>query len=102
MVVSTGQITGFDNVLVVDGQTVRMTRPPEDLVFIETKDRSNFQGRYVLRHPFKGKTSCDKGEQYQATLPVRFWNRHGGSASTAPNGTPPRASSESTVRRARG
>jgi hypothetical protein len=45
---------------------------PEDLVFIETKDRSNFQGRYVLRHPFKGKISCDKGEQYQATLPVRF------------------------------
>ena len=35
VVVSTGQITGFDNVLVVDGQTVRMTRPPEDLVFIE-------------------------------------------------------------------
>jgi hypothetical protein len=45
---------------------------PEDLVFIETKDRSNFQGRYVLRHPFKGKIACDKGEQYQATLPVRF------------------------------
>jgi endonuclease YncB( thermonuclease family) len=35
VVVSTGQITGFDNVLVVDGQTVRTTRPPEDLVFIE-------------------------------------------------------------------
>jgi hypothetical protein len=45
---------------------------PEDLVFIETKDRSNFQGRYVLRHPWTGKISCDKGEQYQATLPVRF------------------------------
>ena len=34
---------------------------PEDLVFIETKDRSNFQGRYVLRHPFKGATTCDAG-----------------------------------------
>ena len=45
---------------------------PEDLVFTETKDRSNFQGRYVLRHPFTGKAACDKGEQYQATLPVRF------------------------------
>jgi len=45
---------------------------PEDLVFTETKDRSNFQGRYVLRHPFTGKTTCDRGEQYQATLPVRF------------------------------
>jgi hypothetical protein len=45
---------------------------PEDLVFTETKDRSNFQGRYVLRHPFTAKTVCDNGEQYQATLPVRF------------------------------
>src|SRR5204863_9756449 len=45
---------------------------PEDLVFLETADRSNFQGRYVLRHPFTGKMACDRGEQYQATLPVRF------------------------------
>jgi hypothetical protein len=45
---------------------------PEDLVFIETKDRSNFQGRYVLRHPFAGTASCDKAEQYRASLPVRF------------------------------
>ncbi len=45
---------------------------PEDLVFIETKDRSNFQGRYVLRHPFKGKITCAAGEQYKAALPARF------------------------------
>ena len=45
---------------------------PEDLVLIETKDRTNFQGRYVLRHPFKGKATCDAGEKYQASLPVRF------------------------------
>jgi len=45
---------------------------PEDLVFIETKDRSNFQGRYVLRHPFKGKTACDAGVKYTASLPARF------------------------------
>ncbi len=32
---------------------------PEDLVFQETGDRSNYQGRYVIRHPFTGKTSCD-------------------------------------------
>src|SRR6185295_13721319 len=31
---------------------------PEDLVFQETADRSNFQGRYVLRHPWTGKASC--------------------------------------------
>jgi hypothetical protein len=27
---------------------------PEDLIFQETKDRQNFQARYVLRHPWKG------------------------------------------------
>lgn len=35
IVASTGQVTGFDNILEVDGQTVRATHPPEDLVFIE-------------------------------------------------------------------
>ena len=32
---------------------------PEDLVFQETGDRQNFQGRYVVRHPWKGEASCD-------------------------------------------
>jgi hypothetical protein len=32
---------------------------PEDLVFQETGDRQNSQGRYIVRHPFKGKASCD-------------------------------------------
>jgi hypothetical protein len=32
---------------------------PEDLVFQETGDRQNYQGRYVIRHPWKGKSSCD-------------------------------------------
>ena len=32
---------------------------PEDLVFQETGDRQNFQGRYVIRHPWKGQASCD-------------------------------------------
>jgi hypothetical protein len=45
---------------------------PEDLVFIETKDRSNFQGRYVLRHPWKGTSTCDAVAKYQAALPARF------------------------------
>jgi hypothetical protein len=30
---------------------------PEDLVFQETADRGNFQGRYVLRHPWAGAES---------------------------------------------
>ena len=32
---------------------------PEDLVFQETGDRQNFQGRYVIRHPWKGQPTCD-------------------------------------------
>ena len=31
---------------------------PEDLVFQETSDRSNFQGRYVLQHPYQGAITC--------------------------------------------
>ena len=31
-----------------------------------------------------------------ATFPVRFWNRHGGSASTVPNGAPSRPSNPDT------
>ena len=45
---------------------------PEDLTFIETKDRENFQGRYVLRHPWRGKATCDAARSYEALLPARF------------------------------
>ncbi len=45
---------------------------PEDLVFLETKDRGNFQGRYVLRHPWQGKAACPAAETYRASLPNRF------------------------------
>lgn len=43
---------------------------PEDLVFQETGDRQNYQGRYVIRHPWKGETSCDIGN-YQAEVRKR-------------------------------
>jgi hypothetical protein len=39
---------------------------------METADRSNFQGRYVLRHPWRGTASCAAAEQYRAALPARF------------------------------
>jgi hypothetical protein len=45
---------------------------PEDLTFIETKDRQNFQGRYVLRHPWRGKSTCEAATTYEASLPARF------------------------------
>jgi hypothetical protein len=43
---------------------------PEDLMFHETGDRENFQGRYVIRHPFKGTVSCN-AEAYQAEVQKR-------------------------------
>ena len=45
---------------------------PEDLVFQETKDRENFQGRYVLRHPWKGDADkCPAAAKYLAGLKER-------------------------------
>jgi hypothetical protein len=44
---------------------------PEDLVFQETADRSNFQGRYVLRHEWKGEASCEAADRYRSELPQR-------------------------------
>ena len=40
---------------------------PEDLMFQETGDRQNYQGRYVIRHPWKGEASCDVSA-YQASV----------------------------------
>ncbi len=45
---------------------------PEDLMFKETGDRENFQGRYVMRHPYKGDAKCEAAEDYRASLPKRF------------------------------
>lgn len=45
---------------------------PEDLVFQETGDRNNFQGRYILRHPWTGKDRCDAADAYRRELPKRF------------------------------
>ena len=45
---------------------------PEDLVFQETKDRENFQGRYVLRHPWKGDAAkCSAAVKYLEGLKER-------------------------------
>lgn len=44
---------------------------PEDLMLQQTSDRSNFQGRYVTRHPWKGKAECEAAKNYQTQLPRR-------------------------------
>jgi len=45
---------------------------PEDLNFIETGDRENFQGRYILHHPSTSTTACAAAKTYRASLPQRF------------------------------
>ncbi|GAB4434087.1 MAG: DUF2330 domain-containing protein [Cyanobacteria bacterium J069] len=53
---------------------VRYTRDkfPEDLIFQQTNNRSQFQGRYILRHPYTGDTTCEAGRQYRRSLRQRF------------------------------
>ena len=41
---------------------------PEDLVFQETGDRANFQGRYVLRHAFLGADTCTGSAEYRQAV----------------------------------
>jgi hypothetical protein len=47
---------------------------PEDLAFQETGDRDNFQGRYVINHPWKGSATCEAAAGYRRTLRER-WDR---------------------------
>ncbi len=45
---------------------------PEDLFFQQTGDRENFQGRYVIKHPWNGEAKCPAAEEYLTkTLPKR-------------------------------
>jgi hypothetical protein len=52
---------------------VRYTRDkfPEDLMFQETANREQFQGRYVLRHPFTGEMKCPAASEYKRSLKQR-------------------------------
>jgi hypothetical protein len=44
---------------------------PADLLFQETADRTNFQGRYVLRHPWTGNDQCEAAQEYRQNLRKR-------------------------------
>jgi hypothetical protein len=44
---------------------------PEDLVFQETADRNNFQGRYVLRQAWTGGDSCSAAAEYRRSVHER-------------------------------
>ena len=45
---------------------------PEDLRLHETGDRSNFQGRYVTRHAFKGPMACPEAKRYLTDVAERY------------------------------
>ena len=45
---------------------------PADLIFQETGDRSNFQGRYIVRHAFTGDARCAAADSYRASLGERW------------------------------
>jgi hypothetical protein len=45
---------------------------PDDLVFQETGDHENFQGRYILRHPWTGSETCSAADEYRRELPARL------------------------------
>jgi hypothetical protein len=45
---------------------------PEDLMFQETSDRSNFQARYILRHPWSGTDECAAATAYRHQLRERY------------------------------
>ncbi len=44
----------------------------EDLKFTETAERENFQGRYVMNHPFDGEITCPEGKEYVAETRKRI------------------------------
>jgi hypothetical protein len=46
-------------------------RFPEDLMFQETGDQQSFQGRYVMRHPFRGEMRCEEADRYRRTVTDR-------------------------------
>jgi hypothetical protein len=64
----------FSNDVFITRLHVRYSRDrfPEDLMFQETSNQSQFQGRYILRHPFTGETKCQAGQEYKRSLPPRL------------------------------
>jgi hypothetical protein len=44
---------------------------PEDLMFQETSDETNFQARFVMRHPFRGEMTCPAADDYRRETRAR-------------------------------
>ena len=43
----------------------------EDLMFRVTDDRENFQGRYIMQHPYQGELTCDAARDYVTSVRER-------------------------------
>ncbi len=68
-----GMAGGYTGQLFVTRLHVRYGREkfPQDLVFLNTPNSENFQGRYVIRHPATGTMDCAEGKKYQRNLAMR-------------------------------
>ena len=68
-----GQPTGSASNVFVTRLHVRYDNAhfPDDLVFQATTDRTNFQGRYILRHPFAGDVDCEAAREYWSGVTQR-------------------------------
>jgi hypothetical protein len=44
---------------------------PQDLIFQETQNYENFQGRYVITHPAQGDFDCEAGRIYREEVKIR-------------------------------
>lgn len=64
----------FSNNVFITRLHVRYTRDrfPEDIVFQETSNQEQFQGRYVLRHAYTGEMNCSAAREYKRGLKRRF------------------------------
>jgi hypothetical protein len=45
------------------------TTHPEDLMLRQTSNQDFFQGRYILRHPWKGQAKCEAATKYKREWP---------------------------------
>jgi hypothetical protein len=63
----------FSNNTFITRLHVRYSRAQfaEDLVFQETSNRDNFQGRYVMNHPYRGTLACAAAQPYQKKVADR-------------------------------
>ncbi|MEM1367670.1 MAG: DUF2330 domain-containing protein [Cyanobacteria bacterium P01_H01_bin.15] len=64
---------GLGNRVFISRIHVRYTRDrfPEDLQFQETGNQELFQGRYVIRHPYRGSADCPQARRYQQQVRER-------------------------------